>query len=311
MDNFEGKIEVIKQLLETKNYNLLIQKFDIIISDNDFYKFNILSELLEILKNSNQGKEKILSNFLKLLDNSFEDETIHLLEVVQGIPGGKEIIYNNIKQVYKKIDVEDIPEMIEMLDTEAKKAVYKENKFAYELRKKELIDDEILGTIIKSRMSDFVKLMIEEVSEGKAIKKIAKGTYSIVLETNGCVIKLGESREKFEIPYHPNIIQPLLREEVKDEDGNTVFVAEVQPKVDTKNVKPEHIEYLKKKLKESGIIYRDFSDIDDNPNIGILLKPNKRFLLKGVGGIIDSGVEEREAGVGEPVIIDTDLLEKE
>lgn len=311
MDNLDRKIEILKHLVKTENLNLLIQKFDEIVSDKDFYRFNILNELLEITKNSTQGKEKILNNFLKLLNNSFEDDTLHLLEVVQEIPGGKEIIYNNLKQVYKKIDVEDIPEMVEMLEKEAKEAIYEENKFAYELKDNELIDDEILGTIIKSRMSDFVKLMIEEVSEGKEVKKIAKGTYSIVLETNGYVVKLGENREKFEIPYHPNIIQPLLREEVKDDDGNTVFVAEVQPKVDTENVKSEHIEYIRKKLKESGIIYRDYSEADDNPNIGLLLKPNKRYLSKGVGGIIDSGIEEREAEVGEPVIIDTDLLERE
>lgn len=311
MNQLDEKIKIIKQLLETENINLLIQKFDEIISDKDFYRFNLLNEILDALRKSEQGQEKVLNNFLRLLSNSFEEDTMYLLEVTAEIPNGKDAIYNNLNQVYKKVDVVDIPSMIEMLEDEAQESIYQENSFAYELRERELIDDDVLGAIIKSRMSDFVKIMLDEISEGKEIKALATGTYSTVLETNGYVIKLGETREKFEIPYHPNIIQPLLREEVKDEDGKSIFVAEIQPKVDTKNVTKEHVEYLKKKLKEAGIKYRDYGEADDTSNIGILLKPNKRYLSKGAGGIVESGVEEREAKPGEPVIIDLDLLERE
>lgn len=311
MEQLEEKVKVIKQILQTENINLLIQKLDEIISDKDFYRFNLLNEILDALRKSEQGQKKILDNFLKLLSSSFEEDTLYLLETTAEIPNGKSVIYNNLKQVYKKVDVADIPSMIEMLEDEAQESIYQENSFAYKLRERELIDDDVLGAIIKSRMSDFVKIMLDEISEGKEIKKLTTGTYSTVLETNGYVVKLGEAREKFEIPYHPNIIQPLLREEVKDEDGRTTFVAEIQPKVDTENVTKEHVEYIKQKLKESRIRYRDYGEADHTSNIGILIKPNKRYLSKGAGGIVESGVEEREAKPGEPVIIDLDLLERE
>lgn len=311
MEQLEEKVKVIKKILQTENINLLIQKLDEIVSDKDFYRFNLLNEILDALRKSEQGQKKILDNFLKLLSSSLEEDTLYLLETTAEIPNGKSVIYNNLKQVYKKVDVADIPSIIEMLKDEAQESIYQENSFAYKLRERELIDDDVLGAIIKSRMSDFVKIMLDEISEGKEIKKLTTGTYSTVLETNGYVVKLGETREKFEIPYHPNIIQPLLREEVKDEDGRTTFVAEIQPKVDTENVTKEHVQYIKQKLKEARIRYRDYGEADDTSNIGILIKPNKRYLSKGAGGIVESGVEEREAEPGEPVIIDLDLLERE
>lgn len=44
----------------------------------------------------------------------------------------------------------------------------------------------------------------------------------------------------------------------------------------------------------------------------MLKKPNKRKLFNGVGGIIDNkDIEERTANPGEPVIFDTDMIEKD
>ena len=134
------------------------------------------------------------------------------------------------------------------------------------------------------------------------------GSFSDVIQTNGYVIKIGETRDRYEIPYHPNILQPLLRERIVDEDGKSVLVIEVQNLVDVNKVTEKDREKLKKRLEASGI---RCTDMDDD-NVGILIKPNKRMLYRGVGGIIDyEDIKEETLEPGEPVILDTDMLEKE
>lgn len=311
MDNYLEKVKLIKELLKPENMKVLENKLPEILRDKDFYKFGLLEDIINSLKITQDGQKAILENFEELLNNAYEDEAFYLVKAVLDIKDGQKMIVDNISKIYKKLDVEEIPEFIELLEEKEQNRIKEENSYAYELFEKELIDEDTLGSIIKSQMNDFVKIMMYEISNGKPLKRLSRGTYSVVIETNGYVVKMGETREKFEIPYHPNIIQPLLREEVKDNDGKTVFVTEIQPKVDTKSVNAKHIEYLKQKFKEAGLKYRDFGTDNEESNVGILIKPNKRYLSKGAGGIVDSGVDEREAKPGEPVIIDTDSIERE
>ena len=83
----------------TDNIKLLIQKLDEIVSDKDFYRFNLLNEILDALRKSEQGQKKILDNFLKLLSSSLEEDTLYLLETTAEIPNGKSVIYNNLKRI--------------------------------------------------------------------------------------------------------------------------------------------------------------------------------------------------------------------
>lgn len=311
MGNYLEKVNLIKELLKPENRIVLENKLPEILRDKDFYKFGLLENIINSLEKTPDGEKAILENFEELLNNAYDDEAFYIVKVVSNIEEGQKMLVNNIYNIYKKLDVEEIPKFIELLEEKERKKIKEENSYGYELFEKKLIDEDTLGSIIKSQMNDFVKIMINEISNGKPLKRLSRGTYSVVIETNGYVVKMGETREKFEIPYHPNIIQPLLREEVKDNDGKTVFVTEIQPKVDTKSVNAKHIEYLKQKFKEAGLKYRDFGTDNEESNVGILIKPNKRYLSKGAGGIVDSGVDEREAKPGEPVIIDTDLIERE
>ena len=110
------------------------------------------------------------------------------------------------------------------------------------------------------------------------------------------------------MPYHPNILQPIIREKITDNAGNDVLIVEVQDKVDTKNVTKKQRLNLIEKLAKSHIKCRDI--LEDN--IGILLKDNKRRLFNGVGGIIDyEDIQEQTLKPGELVIFDTDMIERE
>lgn len=302
------KEEYINMLLQSDNgVKVLSEKINILLEDKEFYQYGLLIPIIEKLIES--GYEKtVLKHFSLILNKALKDETLEIIENVAKTSDGKHKILENIDNVLLKLDGEEILEFIDLLDDEKKDQILKKNKYTYELYENGYIRASTLGNIIKGDLTIFIEEIIKEVSEGKGLKKLEEGTYSDVIETNGYVIKLGETRDKFEIPYHPNILQPILRERVIDKSGNDVLIVEVQNVVDTKNVTKEQRDELIQKLQKSKIKCRDIL----HGNIGILLKSNKRKLFNGVGGIIDySDIKEETLESGQPVIYDTDMIEKE
>ena len=304
----EEKEAYLRSILNNKDQiSILSEKLSRIISDKDFYKYGLLEEIVDKLIECGYG-ETIINNFLLLIQVSIEDETMHVVNKVALLQGGKDILKTNLQAIYSKLDGEDIPEVIKLLDEEEQKRIKLRNSYAYDLYEKELIGENSLGSIIKSDMSIFVEEVIKEVSEGKNLEKLNSGTFSDVIKSNGYVIKIGQTRDKYQIPYHPNIVQPLLRENVEDEKGNNILVVEVQDEVNTKDVTDKQRKELREKLKKAKIKCADM----DGDNVGILIKPNKRRLYNGVGGIIDyNHIKEETLQPGEPVIIDTDMIEIE
>lgn len=304
----EEKEKYLRKLLQdTNGIKILSEKLNIIISDKNFYKYGLLTDILEKLI-ENGYSNVVLSNLTLILDKALKDETLEIITMVSEIPGGKMALLKNIDIIYLKLEGEEILEFIDLMDDNSQKEIFNKNKFSYYLYRNGFIRASTLGSIIKGDLSDFVEEVIKEVSEGKKLEKLESGTYSDVIETNGYIIKLGETRDKFEIPYHPNILQPLLRERVTDKAGNDILIVEVQNKVDTKSVTEKKRRELMQELKKSKIKCRDIL----YGNIGILLKPNERRLFNGVGGIIDhKDIPEKTLPPGEPVIFDTDMIEKD
>lgn len=303
------KEKYIKDLLQTTNgIKILSEKLNIIIQDKDFYKYGLLTQIIEkLIKNG--YSEVVLDNFTLILNNALKDETLDIVTMISEIPAGEKELLNNIEFIYSKLDGEELLDFIELLDDNKKDEILKRNEYSYNLYNRGFIRASTLGGIIKGDLSTFIEELIKEVSDGQELKKIEPGTYNDVIETNGYVIKLGETRDKFKIPYHPNILQPLLREKITDKNGNDVLIVEVQNQVDTKNVTEKQREELIQKLAKAKISCRDIL----YGNIGVLLKPNKRILYDGVGGIIDYKdiTEETLEAQGETVIYDTDMIERE
>lgn len=304
----EEKENYLKNLLTNESgIKILSERLNIIIEDKDFYKYGLLIPIVKKLIENGYSKV-VLDNFNVILKNALRDETLDIVLMIINVPNGNNIISKNIDLIFSKLDGEELVNFIDLLDGDKKEKILKRNEFSYNLYKKGFIRSSTLGGIIKGDLSIFVEEIIKEVSNSRELKKLEPGTYNDVIETNGYVIKLGETRDKFEIPYHPNILQPLLRERITDKNGKDVLIVEVQDKVDTKNVTKEQRDELIKKLKEAKINCRDIL----YGNIGLLKKPNKRKLFNGVGGIIDNkDIEERTANPGEPVIFDTDMIEKD
>lgn len=297
----------LRELFKKEKINIINNNLQLILNYPKLYTMNIFKEL--IFKLIDAGYEKsILDNFPKLLQISIEDESIFLIKKTSELKNGKKTLNYNLQNILDKLNGEDLLDALKFLNKKNQNTIIKKNRYSYNLFKNDLISKNTLGCIIKSDMNLFVKLLIKEVSNGKKIYKLGSGTTSDVIKTNEFVIKLGETREKYKIPYHPNILQPLLREKIEDKNGNIIFVAEVQPIVDTKKVRNEHIKKIREKFEKDGIKCFDLH-LD---NIGLLNKPNKRYLFDGVGGFTDSPkIKTKTLAKGTPVVLDTDLLERE
>lgn len=293
-------------LKNNEGIKILNKKFSTIITDKDFYKYGLLTKIIQALI-KNGYAQTIFDNFNLILSSSLPDETFDILLLIKSIPNSNQLFSNNIEEIYLKLEGEEILEFIELLDKSKQDEIFKRNEFSYNLYKEGFIRESTLGNIIKGDLSIFIEELIKEVSEGKKLESLEAGTYNDAILTNDYVIKLGETRDKFEIPYHPNILQPLLRERIKDKNGKDILIVEVQNKVDTKNITDSQRKELIKKLSKAQITCRDIL----YGNIGILLKPNQRALFNGVGGIQDyDDIKEETLQPGEPVIFDTDMIEK-
>lgn len=304
----EEKEKHLKKLLKSASgIKILSEKLSIIISDKEFYKYGLLTQIIEVLIKNGYGNV-VLDNFSSILNNSLKDEVLEIVTMIAEIPGGEQTLVNNINTIYSKLEGEELLEFINLLDEEKKKEILQRNEFSYKLYKEGFIRESTLGGIIKGDLSIFIEELVKEVSAGKELKKLEPGTYNDAIATNGYIIKLGETRDKFEIPYHPNILQPIVRERITDKEGNDILIVEVQNQVDTKSVTNEQRKQIIEKLARSKISCKDIL----YDNIGILLKPNKRILYNGLGGIIDyKDIPEETLKPGEPVIFDTDMIEKD
>lgn len=303
----DKKEEYLKELLNNPSgAQILSDKLSQLLDDSEFYKYGLLVPIIEKLIDSGY-EDTVISQFPHILKRTLKDEILDIADLLSDVQAGQETLIQNATQVIAKLDGEDIVDFIELLSDEKKKEIFERNEYSYDLYRQDLIRESTLGGIIKGDVSIFVEEIIKEVSEGKELKKIGdEGTYSDAIETNGYVIKLGETRDRFEIPYHPNILQPLLRERISDKEGKDVLIVEVQDKVDTKNVTEEQRQELINKLKKSKIKCKDIL----YGNIGILQKPNRRRLFDGVGGVTDhDNIKEETLKPGEPVVYDTDMIE--
>lgn len=243
--------------------------------------------------------------FKQMLDMAYEDDILNLVRMTLNRPFGKIEVINNFNDVWGRLSGEDLADFINMMPNRIKRNIANENYFAYSLFYKNLICKNTLGAIIKAKASDLIQKIIVNFSYGQNMFKLGQGSFSDVVLIGKYVLKLGEARGKYEMPYHPNVLQPLLREQFLDARGRSILVVEVQEKVDTENVTDEDICVLREEFKKCGIICSDLY----KDNIGLLIKPNKRMLYNGKGGIFDiNGITEKTLGVGSPVVLDTDFL---
>lgn len=184
------------------------------------------------------------------------------------------IISNNIKDLY---ELKKQGTLNEEASTKISKIV--QNNKEYLDNTIEDILKEIYGEKFNSKDFkvgiDTIKIIIKELcqNENKTygdIEYLGKGTFSYVLAVGDKVLKIGIKRYTDSFPNNPYIITPLLRESIKINEENKIFL-EVTERVDTKTeVTTEELYQLYKKIRALGLVWTDVA----KRNVGRLKKDN-------------------------------------
>lgn len=283
-----------------------------ILENKGIYNLECGQEIIDALMQSQDGKKVIENNFKAIVKLLIIDENFYDF-IEQFIKTEVDFINNNIYVILKEMDNNQIPILLNFLPKQIRNELFENNKYIVLMNKEKIINDETFLILLKNGLNSFIKLLLEELSNGKPIKKLGRGVFSEVLETNGYIIKIGEERAEYNVPYHPKILQPLLKARGINLIGESKYVIEVQNECNTIGATIYQAEKLRRKLEESGIQWYDAH----YKNIGKLKVPNKRVLPIGTkdnpaqNGSFDIGIPEIILGEGELVIIDADDLEFE
>lgn len=184
------------------------------------------------------------------------------------------IISNNIKDLY---ELKKQGTLNKETSTKISKIV--QNNEEYLNNTIEDILKEIYGEKFNSKDFkvgiDTIKIIIKELSQNENktygdIEYLGKGTFSYVLAVGDKVLKIGIKRYTDSFPNNPYIITPLLRESIKINEENKIFL-EVTERVDTKTeVTTEELYQLYKKIRALGLVWTDVA----KRNVGRLKKDN-------------------------------------
>lgn len=343
--SFFSKIFRKKQSKQKTAEQIVIDNFDIILNKWNCYGSNpqIIRELLK----REEFKEILETNFHKLLEIINRDVNLgedtqngyvkySICELVKEFreadPLWKSFIRDNTKQIIESTSIQELFKVVQLLkgeNTETDKflnEVLEENKIdiAQELILKsiefrgfnaEWIDQEQCAKDYALTLS----IMIDELlkSENKKwidLNKKGQGVFSEVFEIGEKILKLGEPRKTYKIPYHRRILQPLVRTNFKMQGRDAVCV-EICEKVDIrfKCDANETIYQIYKELREAGIFWTD-PKLD---NIGRLRRDNVINLNGEILDVDSAAVgfegekKEEPLKAGDFVILDTDYIYKE
>lgn len=240
---------------------------------DDFTLHNILNKTKDNEEVMNYVIDKYLINStisIKLTSFLLKNN-LYIDKVYQNFDN---IISNNIKDLY---ELKKQGTLNEETSTKISKIV--QNNEEYLNNTIEDILKEIYGEKFNNKDFkvgiDTIKIIIKELcqNENKTygdIEYLGKGTFSYVLAVGDKVLKIGIKRYTDSFPNNPYIITPLLRESIKINEENKIFL-EVTERVDTKTeVTTEELYQLYKKIRALGLVWTDVA----KRNVGRLKKDN-------------------------------------
>lgn len=341
--SFFSKIFRKKQSKQKTAEQIVIDNFDLILSKWNCYGSNpqIIRELLK----REEFKEILETNFHKIIEIINRDinqgnDTLNgfvqynmwrlVMEFRIASPLWKSFIKDNIKQIIENTSVQELFKVVQLLKGENIETdeflnqVLEENKanIARNLILASMENRGLNEIHVEQCAKDYaltLSIMIDELlqSEGKSwidLNEKGHGTFSNVFEIGEKILKLGEPRKTYKIPYHRRILQPLVRTNFQTE-GNDVVCVEISEKVDTRFEcnETETIYQIYKELREAGIFWTD-PKID---NIGRLRRDNVINLNGEILDVDSAAVgfegekKEEPLKVGDLVILDTDYIYKE
>lgn len=264
---------IINQITKYPNDKLISYIDKLIPVLDDFTLHDILNKTKDNEEVMNYVIDKYLINStisIKLTSFLLKNN-LYIDKVYQNFDN---IISNNIKDLY---ELKKQGTLNEEASTKISKIV--QNNKEYLDNTIEDILKEIYGEKFNSKDFkvgiDTIKIIIKELcqNENKTygdIEYLGKGTFSYVLAVGDKVLKIGIKRYTDSFPNNPYIITPLLRESIKINEENKIFL-EVTERVDTKTeVTTEELYQLYKKIRALGLVWTDVA----KRNVGRLKKDN-------------------------------------
>lgn len=264
---------IINRITKYPNDKLISYIDKLIPVIDDFTLRNILDKIKDNEEVMNYIIEKYLINStisIKLTSFLLKNN-LYIDKVYQNFDN---IISNNIKDLY---ELKKQGTLNKETSTKISKIV--QNNEEYLNNTIEDILKEIYGEKFNNKDFkvgiDTIKIIIKELcqNENKTygdIEYLGKGTFSYVLAVGDKVLKIGIKRYTDSFPNNPYIITPLLRESIKINEENKIFL-EVTERVDTKTeVTTEELYQLYKKIRALGLVWTDVA----KRNVGRLKKDN-------------------------------------
>lgn len=264
---------IINRITKYPNDKLISYIDKLIPVIDDFTLHNILDKIKDNEEVMSYIIEKYLINStisIKLTSFLLKNN-LYIDKVYQNFDN---IISNNIKDLY---ELKKQGTLNKETSTKISKIV--QNNEEYLNNTIEDILKEIYGEKFNSKDFkvgiDTIKIIIKELcqNENKTygdIEYLGKGTFSYVLAVGDKVLKIGIKRYTDSFPNNPYIITPLLRESIKINEENKIFL-EVTERVDTKTeVTTEELYQLYKKIRALGLVWTDVA----KRNVGRLKKDN-------------------------------------
>lgn len=264
---------IINRITKYPNDKLISYIDKLIPVIDDFTLRNILDKIKDNEEVMNYVIDKYLINStisIKLTSFLLKNN-LYIDKVYQNFDN---IISNNIKDLY---ELKKQGTLNKETSTKISKIV--QNNEEYLNNTIEDILKEIYGEKFNNKDFkvgiDTIKIIIKELcqNENKTygdIEYLGKGTFSYVLAVGDKVLKIGIKRYTDSFPNNPYIITPLLRESIKINKENKIFL-EVTERVDTKTeVTTEELYQLYKKIRDLGLVWTDVA----KRNVGRLKKDN-------------------------------------
>lgn len=158
-----------------------------------------------------------------------------------------------------------------------------------------IFEKDFIEPIMRNR--DKVEAMLEAIADGEplVIKNLSHGTSSYVFSVNEYIMKLGDSRRKYDLPYIDDIAPTTFRKSYnnKNDKGEDFrLIIEIQDKVETNTVNYEEVNAFCKKQLGKGLFLMD--NIPDN--FGRLLEDKKIQPYKDI-----EDIKERKIQLVEPL----------
>lgn len=289
------------------------------------------SVLMTILKDSEKAGEVLENNKKLFLNSNFNSAMADMVRILAENPECHEFIRSNFFTIKENCYISDLAKLYssikDIYPEEYEKQSFVIDKI-YKSAKENCTNlysinqiEKICSRIIEQGKSEDIRALAEiamqnSTIEPNTIKYLGAGWFNIAIQAGDKVIKLeapDDKTEKSKIPYHPRLLQPIVRKCDITKDSEHPLGIEIYEVVDMDTeISDEEILEVYKELREAGIKWTDIK----KENLGRLRKDNYPYefgynvpLPPEMLGIEDSGVERKILKAGQVVIIDLDYLE--